>query len=75
MAGKMTAGVPTNSKEDFRRCKAYAEGVEARVAATAPVNPHPSGTPEFTSWATGVNDVLSADVDGCVASPGRAAAT
>lgn len=76
MAGKMTDG--TDTQYDFRTCKAYAEGVEARVAAVSPTNPHASGTPEFTAWAQGVTDCAAggaANVDRCVAGYSRAAAT
>ena len=77
MAGKMRTSETTNSKEDFRLVKAYAEGVEARIASAAPVNPHPASTPEYDAWALGMNDITTgaASVDPCVAVGGRSAAS
>ena len=65
MAGKMTAGEATNSKEDFRTSKAYAEGAEVG----APTNPHASGTPENLAYARGLADRITgvSAIDACVA--------
>ena len=65
MAGKMTTSTATNSKEDPRVVKAYAEG----AAVGAPTNPHPADTPENVAYAAGLADRITAvaAISSCVA--------
>lgn len=74
MAGKMTDG--TLHLWDMKQVSAYAEGVEARINAAIPVNPHAAGTPENVAWARGSDDITTgaSSVDACVAVGGRSAA-
>ena len=73
MAGKFTDD--TTNVPKIKEWKAYAEGCEARFNAAVPVNPYPANSGENLAWARGVADVVAGDVDPCVASPGRPAAT
>ena len=74
MAGKLTDG--TDFQLKLKQVKAYAEGVEARMASATPGDsPHVADTEDDAAWDRGVADAAAGTVDKCVAGWDRTAAT
>lgn len=77
--GNLSDGISTNHQNKVRNIRAYAEGVEHRMANTAinnPItdNPHSdTGSEEHISWDEGWNDADSGTVEEHVAGHGRTA--
>ena len=72
--GRWTDGIDTNVQPHLKDVKAYAEGVEARMASATPGDsPHPADSPADLAWDQGVADAEAGEVEKHVAGWGRTA--